>query len=200
MQKHIERTTFMEFMGEDPLDLSKVLTDEELRSVPPEEKLARLGDLARHQLDIENELAELEKRLVEKKQELAKVSEMDIPDLMDELGIDEFRLRNGVRLTVNPYFTGKITSQEALDWLNDNDYGDIIKGQVSIPYPKGFDQSKLVALVSAAQQLGLSPDNREEVHHSTLKAWIKEMVMGGKEFPRELFNVYVGRKTKLSLK
>lgn len=198
--QHIERTTFMEFMGEDPLDLSKVLTDEDMRAVPPEEKIGRLAELARHQLKVENELADLEKAVAEKKSELFRVSEVDIPDLMDELGIDEFRLREGFRVTVNPYFTGKITSPQALEWLEQNDYGDIIKGQVSIPYPKGYDQTKLRAIVNIAQELGLAADNREEVHHSTLKAWIKEMVLGGKEFPRELFNVYVGRKTKLSLK
>jgi len=191
----------MEFMGEDdPLDLRKVLTDAELKSVPPEEKMRRLGELARYQLKVEQELAELETAVVTKKQELAKVSEMDIPDLMDEIGIDEFRLSNGVRLTVSPYFTGKITTPQALEWLEDNDYGDLIKGQVSIPYPKGFDQAQLKAIVMMAEQLGLRADNREEVHHSTLKAWIKEMVTKGVEFPRELFNVYVGRKTKLSLK
>jgi len=190
----------MEFLGEEELDLSKVLTDEELNSVPPEEKLKRLGELARYQLKIQGELADLEQALVEKKQEMAKVSEMDIPDLMDELGIDEFKLNNGVRVTVNPFYTGKITSQEAMEWLDENDYGDIIKGSVTIPYPKGFDQTKLQAVVAAAKQLGLNPDNREEVHHSTLKAWIKEMIEKGEQFPRELFNVYVGRRTKLSIK
>lgn len=190
----------MEFLGEDELDLSKVLTDEELKSVPPEEKLERLGKLARQQLRVQVAIEELEKQLVEKKQELAKVSEMDIPDLMDELGIDEFRLSNGFKLTVNPFYTGKITSEEAMEWLNENDYGDIIKGAVHINYPKGFDQTKLQAIVAAAKELGLNPDNREEVHHSTLKAWIKEMVEKGEMFPRELFNVYVGRRTKLSIK
>jgi hypothetical protein len=190
----------MEFLGEEDLDLTKVLTDEELKSVPPEEKLKQLGTLARHQLKVQDEIAELEKQLATKKDELFKVSEMEIPDLMDELGIDGFKLNNGVRLKVNPYYTGKITSEEAMEWLNENDYGDIIKGSVTVPYPKGFDQSKLQAIVAAAKELGLNPDNREEVHHSTLKAWIKEMVETGQQFPRELFNVYVGRKTKLSLR
>jgi hypothetical protein len=188
------------FLENDGLDISEVVKDAQAEAIPPDEKVKRLGKLAREQLKIEDEIAELEKQLELKKVDLAKVSEFDIPELMDELGIDEFRLTNGMRMKVNPYFTGKITTPEAMEWLEDNDYGDIIKGSVTIGYPKGFDQSKLRAIVEAAKELGLNPDNREEVHHSTLKAWIKEMVTKGNEFPRELFNVYVGRKTKLSLR
>lgn len=196
----IKPTTVGDILGDDDLDLSKVLTDEELKAVPPEEKIKRLSSLCRQQLQIETELSELEQALVNKKLELEKVSEHEIPDLMDELGIDEFRLRSGIRVTVVPYFSGKITTPEALDWLEENEHGDIIKGSITIPYPKGYEQGKLKAIVDMAQALGLPADNREEVHHSTLRAWIKVMVLTGQDFPRELFNVYVGRETKLKVK
>jgi len=194
-----EKATTISDLLDDDLDLSKVLTDEELKAVPPEEKIKRLSSLCRQQLQIQMELSELEQELVKKKLELEKVSEHEIPDLMDELGIDEFRLRSGVRVTVVPYFSGKITTPEALSWLEENEHGDIIKGSITVPYPKGFDQTRLQALVDIAKQLGLNPDNREEVHHSTLRAWIKEMITTGQDFPRELFNVYVGRETKLKV-
>lgn len=182
------------------LDLSKVLADADLKDVPDEEKLARLSTLARQHLAITAEIDTIEKELEGKKEELKKVSETDIPELFDELGIDEFRLRSGVKVQVDPYFSGKITGPECYEWLNNNNYGDLIKGSLVISYPKGFDQDKLRHIVELAKTLGLTAENQEGVHHSTLKAWIKDMVTRGKEFPREMFHVYVGRKTKLTLK
>jgi hypothetical protein len=184
----------------DQIDLSKVLDDINAVEMPSEEKLSRLSKLCRDQLIVMSDIEELEKQLTVKKEALKQISEYDIPDLFDELGIDEFRLKSGVRVTIAPYYSGKVDSPEAYEWLDDNGHGDIIKGQLSIPYPRGFDQSKLVRITQIAKDIGLVPDNEESVHHSTMKAWVKDMVKKGEEFPRELFNVHVGRKTKLSIK
>lgn len=196
----IKGTTFDEMFGEGELDHSKVLSDQELKDVPSEEKLRRLRTLCYEQIAIESDIAALEQQLAAKKEELFKVSEVEIPSLFDEIDIEGFQLKNGMTVEVVPYYSGKVTTPEAMEWLDENGHGDIVKGKLTVPYPKGFDQSQLRALVKLAESLGLTADNREEVHHSTLRAWIREMVETGQEFPRELFNVYVGRKTRLSLK
>ena len=189
----------MEFLGE--LSPEMLAADSEaLKAIPKEEQLAVLGDLGATQLMLEEEIARLEKELKAYQGKLDEVSEVKIPELMDILGIMEFKLTNGLKLSVKPYYSGKITSPEALEWLDTSGHSDIIKGSVTIPFPKGFDKESLHVFEAAAKAIGLTADVREEVHSSTLRAWIREMVEGGQAFPRELFNVYVGKRTKLSLR
>jgi hypothetical protein len=184
------------------LNLDDVFLDAEeaLKSIPAEEKLASLSKLAREQLELEQEIARIESELSEKKKAYTELSEIKVPDLMDELGIDEFKLANGVRVTVAPFYSGKITDPKAYEWLEANGEEAIIKGEVNVPFPKGFDKKKLRLFVKIAEEVGLTAQIGEQVHPSTLRAWIKDMIQTGKQFPRELFNVYVGKRTKLSLK
>jgi hypothetical protein len=183
------------------IDLDEVALDADaLKAIPSKEKIGILAKLAYEQLELEQEIARIESHLSDKKKEYNEISEIKIPEIMDELSIDEFRLANGVKVSVNPYYSGKITDPAAYKWLEDNNQADIIKGEVNIPFPKGFSKEQLRLLVKVAEQVGLSAQVGEQVHPSTLRAWIKDMVQKGQQFPRELFNVYVGKRTKLSLK
>lgn len=189
-----------ENLTDEELDISKVIADSQVEAVPPEEKLKRLGKMCRELISLEGELEVLEKQLTDKKEQIKEVSEYKIPDLMDELDIDEFRLKGGLKVRIKPFYSGKIENPECYVWLDENGHADLIKGAIKVAYPRDFDKSKLRAIAQVARELGLSAENEEGVHHSTLNAWIKEMVESGQEFPRELFNVYVGRRTKIGLK
>jgi hypothetical protein len=41
---------------------------------------------------------------------------------------------------------------------------------------------------------GLLPEQNTGVHSSTLKAWIKERMEAGDEFPMDLFGAYIGQR------
>lgn len=184
------------------LNLDDVFKDAQdvLDSIPAQEKLANLSKLAHQQLELEQEIARMEAALSDKKEVYRELSEIKIPEIMDELSIDEFRLTNGVKVSISPYYSGKITDPAAYKWLEENNHADIIKGEVHIPFPKGFDKKLLRVIADTTKNVGLQADIGEQVHPSTLRAWIKDMIRTGQQFPRELFNVYVGKRTKLSLK
>jgi len=184
------------------LNLDDVFLDAEeaLKAIPSDEKLASLSKLAHEQHAIEQDIAQIEANLADKKKLYNEISEIKLPEVMDELGIDQFNLANGIKVKVSPFYSGKITDTKAYTWLEENNEADIIKGEVVIPFPKGFDKQKLRMIVKVAEELGLSANVGEQVHPSTLRAWIKDMIQSGQQFPRELFNVYVGKRAKLSLK
>lgn len=184
------------------LNLDDVFLDAEaaLKEIPAEEKLMSLSKLGLEQFNLEQEINAIETMLDEKKKAHRELAEVKIPELLDELGFDEFKLSNGVKVSVQPYYSAKITDMKAYEWLEQNKHADIIKGEVSIPFPKGYDKAKLKAIYNIAKEFGLQADIGEQVHPSTLRAWVKDMVQTGQIFPRELFNVYVGKRTKLTLK
>ena len=45
-----------------------------------------------------------------------------------------------------------------------------------------------------AQGQGYVTDQKEEVHPQKLRAWIKERVEAGEDFPMELFGAYIGQR------
>lgn len=185
------------------INLDDVLLDVEefKKNMPDETKLSKLAELGEKEVELTRKIQELEAQVDKLKEEYRQINEVALPELMDEVGLSEFKLsKYNLYVRIKPFYSGKITDEAAYKWLEENEYGDIIKGAVTVNYPKGFDKSKLEMIKKAAEVVGLPADIREEVHHSTLRAWLKEMVETGQEFPRELFNCYVGKRANISLK
>lgn len=185
------------------INLDDVVLDAEefLKSIPNEDKLSKMAELGEKQVELTRKIAKLEDQINALKEEYRTINEVTLPALMDEVGLSEFKLsKSNLVVRIKPFYSGKITDEAAYKWLEEHEYGDIIKGAVTVNYPKGFEKEKLQLIAKAAETLGLPADIREEVHHSTLRAWLKEMVETGQEFPRDLFNCYVGKRANISLK
>lgn len=179
------------------LNLNDVVADvETTQAIPTEEKIKSLASMAREQLQLEQSIEDAEKALKDKKDQLQTLSEFKIPELFNELGLSEFKLSNGLKVKVSPFYSGKITDESAYDWLEENEHGDIIKGEFIVQYRRP-DAPKLQAFQALAASMGLSVVEKMGVHAMTLKAFIRSQIESGQPLPRELFNVYTGFKTKI---
>lgn len=161
--------------------------------------LQSVADLARNVRDKETLISELEMKLKEEKRELLKLTDEDLPALLLEYGITKFELQDGSKIEVRPTYGAHIKAEHkpaAFGWLRDNDFGDIIKNTVACNFGRGED-GQAHRFIKTAQQLGLSPEQKTDVHPSTLKAWVKERVEHGEEFPMELFGAFVGQRATI---
>lgn len=185
-------------MADEPLKLEDVEADAKsaVDAIPEADKVKSLANLARQQVQIEEDIAQLEKNLVDMKDQLKKVSEYSIPELFNELGLAEFRLANGLKVRVNPYYTGKITDEKAYDWLEDHGHADLIKGEFVVYYRRSSAKD-LDAFRALASTMGFTVADKLGVHPQTLKAFIRHQIESGADIDRELFNVYTGFKTKI---
>ena len=133
------------------------------------------------------------------KQEHKQVSQTDIPEAMAEVGMSEFKLQDGDKVTVQPYYSASIPKDrinEALDWLRDNNHGDLIKNTVSVDFGRGEDD-RADTLRESLQNTGLSYTDKTGVHSSTLRAFVREQVEAGKSLPLDLLGVFIGQKTTI---
>lgn len=172
------------------------------RPVITDEAITKVANLAEVQMKLERELTELQEDMDRKKEELRKVQEYDLPEAMSECGITEFKHKDGFKVSVKPFYSGKISPENieaAHDWLRKNNFEGIIKHNLKIELGKGQDDiaGEVKEFIKA---LGLSFEDKEGVHHSTLNAFIKEQTEMGTEIPSSLFGVFIGRKAKVSLK
>jgi hypothetical protein len=161
--------------------------------------LSSVAELAKQAIGIENDIEDLEKVLSEKKEALRNLTEERIPDALKEIGMAKFEMTDGSVIEVKPFYSASIPADrrgEAYEWLRAHGFDDIIKNTVSVQFGRGEDDAA-GELINVIRKQGLLPDQAEKIESQTLKAWVREMVEQGTEFPTDLFGAYTGFKAKI---
>ena len=141
-----------------------------------------------------------EQELKDVKDQVKKLSEEIIPEAMQQLGLDQLKLDNGVKISVidNVYaHISEAKKPDAYNWLRDNGLGSIIKNEIAVQFDKTQD-SDAIALKDRLSGEGLPVTHKESIHPSTLKSTVKELVKKGIDVPDDTFNIYIGKKAKIN--
>jgi hypothetical protein len=161
--------------------------------------LSSISELGKEALLIEADIEDLEKTLAEKKEQLRSITDERIPEALREIGMNKFEMIDGSIIEVKPFYSASIPADrrgEAYEWLRAHGYDDIIKNTVSVQFGRGEDDAA-GELINVIRKQGLLPDQAEKIESQTLKAWVREMVEQGTEFPSDLFGAYIGQKAKI---
>ena len=179
------------------LNLDDVLNDaESLRALPRDAQLSKLTDLCLSQLKLEEAVIDMEAALAQARENLRQTSEISIPTLMTELGLQSITLNNGKVVSIKPYVSAKSTPQ-VVEWLSQNGYDEVIKGTLKAVFPKGYPHDALARIKDYMGKEGLAAEAETTVHYQTLVAWVKDAMQKGINFPRDLFQVFQGYKTTI---
>ena len=161
-----------------------------------------IAELCNKLLDVQKEVTTLEDKLKKKKEEELKLSEQDIPNLMQKAGVAALKLTDGSSVEIKPYYGARIPTSrtdEAFNWLRENNYGDLIKNNVTLTFGRNED-NVAKTLVDELRQKGHNVKQAEKVEPMTLKAFVREQIEKGKNVPADLFGVYVATRTKITTK
>ena len=143
---------------------------------------------------------ELDEKLKEEKKKLLKMTDEDLPALMTEANSMEFTLLDGSKVTIKPQYGASIKVDNrpaAYEWLREHGHDDIIKNTVSCQFGRGEDD--LASSFKAfAEKEGYVPNQTEKIEPMSLRAFVKERVENGDEFPMELFGAYVGQRAVIT--
>jgi len=178
--------------------MEKDFEDNVLSSVDKvdQQGLNTVAELAREIRNQEAQIANLEKLAKDLKKSVLKLTDDEMPAMLAELGISSFSLDDGSTVEVKQTYGASIlvdNRPKAYDWLRDNGYDDIIKNTVECQFGRGEDDLANAFAAFAIQQ-GYVPDQKTAVHPQTLRAFVKERVEAGDDFPMELFGAYVGQR------
>ena len=166
--------------------------------------LAQLSVLAAEQQEAERDVEELAGRLDQAKDRLRRLSEQQIPELMDMAGVAEFTTSDGLKLKVSETIRGSIpqaTAGEAFRWLEENNYGHLIKREFKIEF--GRDEERWAAEFEAELKQRSRPLRHEikrAVHPQTLGAFVRGLLEEGRDVPMDLLGVFRQRRTKVETK
>jgi hypothetical protein len=162
--------------------------------------IAKLAAKAQEQVQLERDIAKMSEQLAALGARHRAVSEVEIPEAMTALGVSEFKLTDGSKITIKPFYSGSLAQtnprrEEAFSWLKEHGHDDIIKNEVVVAFGRGEDNEAAELVRVLRDEMKLSPQQDKSVHGSTLKAFIKEQVEAGKALPLDLFKAYIGRKS-----
>ena len=185
------------------VDLFEETTEKKVTKLDDNE-LKTLSENITRFLRIGGMIGNTEERLRKLKEQYRQLSEEDLPQKMTELGMQDLRLEDGSRITIDMFYATRINKNNrdaAHEWLRQQGHGDIIKNQVSVSFGKGEDDTALETMTLLEKE-GLFPDQKESVHPSTLKAFVKERIESGDNAftpeTQKLFSVYQGKRTKIT--
>ena len=168
--------------------------------------LGSVAELARAIRKKEDSISQLEEKLKSEKKLLLKLSDEDLPAILDELGLQSFKLDDGAEVTVKSTYGATIRvddREQAYEWLREHAHDDIIKNTVAVQFGRGEDEkAKAFKELVEAQKSDIgrqlyTADQKTEIHPQTLRAFIKERVEAGDEFPMHLFGAWVGRRASI---
>ena len=170
-----------------------------------QESLQSVASLLQEQLKLEELIESLEETVKIQKDNLRKLSGETIPTKMAELGLTATEMLDGSKVKVVEDIYVSIPkdakrSTQCYQWLTDNGLGDIIKNQVGIAFGMGEKQQAEKLQDYIKETLGYIPEVKISVHPSTLKATFRKWHEEGRSVPDNMFNLFIGQKTKITRK
>lgn len=169
---------------------------------PTVDSLSRLGALAQDLYLAELEQAQAEENLKAAQRKVRDISEHQIPELMDEVGVSEFTTKSGIKLAVTDNLRVSPPAarrQEAYDWLIERGYGDLVKHNVIIGFGRD-EEATAMELINHLDEMGLRTKDERKVESQTLKKQIRELLAEGADVPLDLFGTTQYRQTKITQK
>lgn len=158
--------------------------------------MQRLNALVHDQLLAEDEVAKAEKALATAKKKLARLSEYVIPDVMEEMGINEYKTNDGLTIKLKQAIRASIAEEnraEAFGWLTDHEHEAMIKTSIVIDKPALLDDFDNAEELKKALQLvmdSLPSSENKSIHSSTLSAFVRDKLEDGEEIPFDSFTVF----------
>lgn len=162
-------------------------------------KLADVQKACSYFVDLTEQIKTLEDKLKGLKKDAQLLSEETIPSMLDEVGLLNITLATGQKISVKDDVQASIpkdenTKSQALSWMDNHGFGDLIKTKVIVAYDRE-NRAEALSTASDLFEKGLNVSLDENVHPMTLKSWIKEQLANGNDVPLELFGARQFRKT-----
>jgi ATP phosphoribosyltransferase regulatory subunit HisZ len=157
------------------------------------DSLTRLQLLADAQAQLEADIARREADLQLLRDQHKDLSERQLPDLMDEVGMASFVTRSGASVEINEVVRASIPKalqSQAFRWLRDHNHAAMIKREVKLLFGLGQEEQANKLIQHLTEDLGLEPDDKAAVNAQTLSAFVRGELAEGREVPLDLLGVF----------
>lgn len=173
------------------------------------EKLNLVLQLARSMKAQQLHIEKLEAELADRSKALKKIAEVDIPNALNDAGLEEMPLGEGWTVKIKNVITGSISEankERAHEWLEKHGMGGLIKHVITISFGRDEDRwAKKFLADCAKRKKPLNASRKDAVNSQTLSATVREQIQlatdAGEDprqrIPFDLFGVFELKKAEL---
>ena len=163
--------------------------------------MARASELE----EIDGMIEAYEGAIKEAKKRRLEITQREMPELMQQLRIDEQQLPDGKgKLKLGEYWSGSLPKREddpeayqiAMDHLLELEGDGMIKTTISMDFGKG-SHNEANAVFEDLKAAGHEPERKTGVHPQSLYSFCREAIAAGKELDEEKLGVTHGRVVKV---
>ncbi len=175
--------------------------DEPTQEAAPPATLERLIALATEAKALESELIADNIALAEKQEKLDKILKERIPDIMEELALEDFKMKDGSKITVKDDIKCSLSEERkpaGFAWLREHEFDGIIKTNVSVGFGKGEAEQAEKARLALIEAGFTDAAVTDSVHPATLKSFVKERLEAGTNIPLDTFGVFEFKIAKIT--
>lgn len=162
--------------------------------------MASFTSLADQKQAADEEVARLEALLDEAKKNQQRITEHEIPNLMDGLE-GKISLPDGRVIEIAEKIRSSISGEKkplALRWLDDHGHGSLVKRCFIVEFRMDQeDWAKRFEKQLEQSEVSLNVKRELNIHWQTLNAFVREKLRNGEELPLGLFNVFRQRFAKI---
>lgn len=138
------------------------------------------------------------------KSEQKELLEKTIPDAMASAGVDSFKTKGGVSVSVRDFVNGSLPKglaerKAAIEWLTDAGAVGLLKTKLELEFGRG-DHNWAQEVKSKLDAVGASYKEKEDVHPQTLAAFARERMKNGEPVDLQALGLYAGRAAKIEVK
>jgi len=162
--------------------------------------LEELTLLAERLQEADLEVAKAEEALRKAKKVQTDLAEHQIPEKMDEIGMDNFTTKSGFQISVKETIRASIPAArkaEAFQWLEEHGHGGLIKRTVVVGFDRD-EEEKATELRAGLEAEFENVKTDKKVEPSTLRAFIAERLKLEEDIPLPLFGAFRQRKAKVT--
>lgn len=162
--------------------------------------MKRLTAMARVLRTTKNKINDLELKLSTLRKNESRIETEDMPELMRELDMKSFKLKDGTEIEIVDDLKCGITEENrdaAHEWLRNNKFGGIIKTVLAQHYGAGEIDMATKNAAAILKITGRAAEVVESIHAGTLKSFLKEQRKKGTKIPVKLFGLFPFSKAKV---
>jgi len=166
-----------------------------------DERIKAITDKAKEMKDLDIEIEKLREALAVKEKNFNYISEVELPEMMGDIGLSQFVLTDGTKLSVSPVLkvsVPKYKMNDANKWLVENQYDGMVK--TSLEFPRSVPDYAINQIIQFILSQGYYCETERKIHWQTLNKWAREMELEGEVIPEDIFNVFRSNKTVIERK
>lgn len=162
---------------------------------PDDDSLVKLTKLVSILKEAEEEKASLKAQMKEIDELIKELAEQHIPELMDEVGMVQFRTTDGSMVAVKHIVRASIgkaagaRAHDAYRWLDENGHGGVIKRTIVVPFNRE-DYEAAQALATELKQKYAQASIANKVEPATLTALVRKLLEEGEAVPQDTFGIF----------